>query len=362
MVADFNFDDLANNLEQDIEKGTLSPAEQLSQFGAVQGAPPKTVSPQRGGGSSSGNQGNTGTQDSPQSAAAEQASTSGPSAQRDDPDDGIHKASTAAQDASQATQTVPAADGVDDEDKPTPRQTAAQRDRQRVQAAQAAEDYRAQIHRARQQRAASQPSKDGPVLQPDEPAELQRNTGFKHAGESIKVSQVPEQFVTAMRQQIEPIVGEEFAYGVSYNALIAGFLANSMGIPLTDPDHNTEVVTAAFAQLEPELSALTDQVAQMGTQLDTLQSAMQKMAYVVGEGNELLHSSEFASSVMFYERIVGLQSLHSASFDDVLATNMDAIVQTRSVVRRAALQDRRLERERKGRQAYTARTQQPKQK
>ena len=280
---------------------------------------------QRGGSSSDSASGND----------AASAESSGATPQRDAPDDDQHRENTAPQQADE-TDEAPADDATLQAQPPPKPQPATERP---------AESLSRQIEQDIIDDAVTQTD-----VEPPHPATFNRQEGFRAGnGATTKVGRFPEELSDALRQQIAPIVGSTFAEEVSNNCLVSGFTYVKLGIDPHDVDSNTAAVMRAFAQTQPELDALTQEVAALRQTVETNEQALRKMVKVVAETTELVRSAEYAMSYWFHDRVVGLSMGSIASVEDAMLEHEDVVVRTRDEFRYAAKRQRQAELDRQGR-------------
>lgn len=186
--------------------------------------------------------------------------------------------------------------------------------------------------------------------EPTHPVKLNRQEGFRTGdGPTVKVGRFPEELAQALRDEITPIVGREFAEDVSNNSLVSGFALVKMGVQPDDVDSNTTAVMRAVAHTEPALDALAQEVTALRETVAINEATSVKMVKLMAELTEVTRSAEYAMSYWFHDRVMGLSLGNSSSVDDAMLEHETAVMATRDRFRFAAKKIHAAQRDRQGR-------------
>lgn len=336
------FEDILASHKQRLDSDELNleedPAEALGdRVGRARVAPLHSVQPEHGiaestlerervagefGGTSSGG-----------SESGGSSENSGAVPQRDAPDDDEHRDNTVPQTADADAGTEQDSDSITDDVESVGMVDAA--------ATAALSDRSAGVSPSEEER--QQPESLQPV-------KLNRQEGF-HAGDgaTTKIGRFPEELTQALRDEIAPIVGREFAEEVSNNSLVAGFVFVKMGVQPDDVDSNTTAVMRAVAHTEPALDALAQEVTALRETVAINEATSVKMVKLMAELTEVTRSAEYAMSYWFHDRVMGLSLGNSSSVDDAMLEHETAVMATRDRFRFAAKKIHAAQRDRQGR-------------
>lgn len=186
--------------------------------------------------------------------------------------------------------------------------------------------------------------------EPTHPVKLNWQEGFRAGdGPTVKVGRFPEELAQALRDEIAPIVGREFAEEVSNNSLVSGFALVKMGVQPDDVDSNTTAVMRAVASTEPALDALAQEVTALRETVAINEATSVKMVKLMAELTEVTRSAEYAMSYWFHDRVMGLSLGNSSSVDDAMLEHETAVMATRDRFRFAAKKIHAAQRDRQGR-------------
>lgn len=158
--------------------------------------------------------------------------------------------------------------------------------------------------------------------------------GFSHEGEDTVLKKFPKPLVERLREMLAGHVGREFADKCSTSALVTAFMVAKLGISYTT-DANTTRAMHAFRELEPQLSVLENNTAEMYEGLQQLGAVVRAMGSRLREVGDSLEGVELSNAYLVMSRLVGLNT------DTATERNLE-VDQPRVLVAREQIRSRAL--------------------
>lgn len=293
--------------------------------------------------SSGGSGGSGASGSSPGTSAGASAPEAHP--QRDEPDDGEHAESVAAevedpQPEQPEPESAPVPDPVTPEpltDPPLPAEPTdvVTASAARVSPAAAAEDKKPWLASVGSQ-----------------PMSYEREVHFNHEGETTILKKMSRPMIDQLRIKMATITGGDFADRISGASLITAFTAVKLGFPM-EADENTAKAMRAFEMMEPRLDAIEEHAAEISRDIVMMADQMTKMNKKMLIMERSTRAIELVQSYAFTDRVLGgVDGANSTA--ESIRLNAPQAQQTRTELRREAESVIKLEQEREGRGIHRA--------